>query len=250
MDNHEDIGEFTQTTVVRPDALKGRIQERPHSIFFYPAGLYDWEPLRAFNGLCDTFIYCDVLLDPERFDHGVDSLRTMQGVANVGQPQDIAITSLGCGISAYPWGNEDHNRSLERYLTAGFIAAYEEAVGMIQQPWGRQIALHIGRKESMVYCFHAEAFWCYFALFTRHNIAPKVVCLKTGGGRRFLEMDRWAAPLGRAVADSPQPELLVTNFHRQDDWPWRRMWQQYPEWDAVAYWRQHPVTWPLLPSTQ
>ncbi len=101
----------------------------------------------------------------------------------------------------------------------------------------------------MVYCFRAEAFRCYTALFTEQNVAPKVVCLKNPLRlRRFLDLDRWSAPLGRSVADSPQPELLITDLppRPECDWPWKKKWRDYPEWQATAYWRQHPVTYSFL----
>lgn len=235
--------ELTPAEFVGPlFALMNRIAERPHSVFFYPAGLYDWEPLRHFGDLCDTFIYCDVAISQESFGQGLDGLLAV-GAEKVGKPEALSAESLGLGVDDRPW--------FTRYMTPAFEAAYQEAIVIVQQhggPWGRQITVQLGRKVSTICCFRAEAFRCFLALFARHNVAPKVVCLKSAPGhRRFLDLDMWAAPLGRAVADSPQPELLVTNTQRQDDWPWQRVWQQYPAWGAVAYWRQHPITWPVLP---
>jgi hypothetical protein len=104
----------------------------------------------------------------------------------------------------------------------------------------------VGGRTLTVYCFCAEAFQWYTALFTRNNAAPKAVCLMRSieGHRRLLDMDDWDSPLGRSVADSPQPELLVTGTVRVDTWPWRQEWQQFANGQIVAYQRQHQVTLP------
>jgi hypothetical protein len=232
-------------TLTGPFFLKQAIFERPHSVFFYPAGLYDWEPLRLFGDLCRTFIYCDVAINAEHFGQGLEGLAGV-GAGIAGEPQEIWVKGdLGLGI-------DEHSGWLSRYLPPESQPAYEHAIGVLRQhggPWGRQFTCTIEGRELTVYCFRAEAFHCYAALFTQRNAAPKVVCLRRGweGQNRFLDMDSWKSPLGRAVADSPQPELLVTNLKRNDDWPWRREWKRFDDWQSVAFWRQHPVTYPVLP---
>lgn len=74
----------------------------------------------------------------------------------------------------------------------------------------------------------------------------RAVCLvrHIEGHRRFLDLDNWDAPLGRAIADSPQPELLIVDANRRDNWPWKREWQKFDGGGIVAYRRQHPVTPP------
>jgi hypothetical protein len=236
--------ELTHAVVLRPRRLIECIERRPHSLFFYPAGLYDWQPLRLFSELCQTFIYCDVAVSHEHFGQGLEGLAAI-GVRLAGEPKDISAKELGLGIDERPiW--------LRQYLPPEFNPDFEQAISLIRHhggPWGRQFSCAIAGRELSVYCLRAEAFHCYAALFARRNVAPKVVCLRRewDGQNRLLDMDSWAAPLGRAVADSPQPELLVTNTDRKDDWPWRREWKRFDDWQAVAFWRQHPVTYHVLP---
>jgi hypothetical protein len=78
-----------------------------------------------------------------------------------------------------------------------------------------------------------------------HGTAPvKAACLMRHieGHRRFLSMDGWDAPLGRAAADSPQPRLVVRGPLGHDNRPWDKKWQEFDGGEIVAYIRQRPVT--------
>ena len=155
--------------------------------------------------------------------------------------EEVAVDGeLGLSIDEHPgW--------LTRYILPQHQAAYAEAIGMAQQhggPCGRKFECSVAGRTITVYCFCAEACHCYAALFARRNAAPRAVCLKQHirGQRRFLELDDWDGPSGRAVADSPQPELLVTGTVRVDSWPWSREWGRFDGGQTVAYTRQHPVS--------
>jgi hypothetical protein len=252
---------ITDEVIEQPSVLVDRIAERP--VFFYPAGLYDWQPLRWFGHLCSVFIYCDVAIKADYFRYGWKEISGLLGAENVDEPVPIAIQNLLAGT--------ENLHAVRRYLAPEYRDAYHEAQTLVNEhggPWGTEVGCRVGGKKITVYCFRAEAFQSYTALFAMRNLAPKVVCLRhpyPGPGgfvpvpwlpnelvprynplelSRFLDLDKWAAPLGRAVADSPQPELVVTNTVRKDDWPWRREWKRFADWDAVAHWRQHPVTPP------
>jgi hypothetical protein len=239
-ESDSDLAEAIVAATMRGHALQEKITTRPGSVFFYPAGLYDNRPLRHFGSLCDTFIYCDVALDEANF---VGGLQAMVGADLAGQPEEVAVEGeLGLG-------NDDRPEWLARYLAPGYIQAHEDADQILRRlggPWGRQFKRAVERRELTIYCFRAEACRCYTALFTRHNAAPRAVCLvrHIEGHRRLLGIDNWDSPLGRAVADSPQPELVVRSAVRHDDWPWEREWGNFDNGEIRAYLRQHPVTPP------
>ena len=226
----------------KPQSLCNAITERPNSVFFYPAGLYDGRPLRYFSSLCDTFIYCDVAFRPDELVGGLQPMMADAG-AELHLPlnvEEVAVVGeLGLGIDERPdW--------LLRYIAPQYQDQYAEAMTIVQQhggPSGRKFECVIAGRTITVYCFCAEACHCYAALFSRNNVAPRAVCLKrpVQGHRRFLDMDNWDAPLGRAVADSPQPELVVRGAVREDNWPWNEQWQQFDNGQIVAYGRQHEV---------
>lgn len=223
--------------------LKRSITERPNSVFFYPAGLYDGSVLRHFSSLCDTFIYCDMAFKPGGLVGGLQPMMA-QAEAELSLPLNVeevvAQGELGLGIDERPdW--------LMRYIAPQHQAAYDEATVIVRQhggPAGSKFQCRVAGRTITVYCFCAEAFHCYAALFTRQNAAPRAVCLKrpVQGLRRLLDMEDWQGPLGRAVADSPQPELLVLDADRRDTWPWKKEWKRFDGGQTVAYMRQHPVT--------
>ncbi len=204
----------------KPQSLGSAITERRNSVFFYPAGLPDASRLPYFSSFCDTFIYCDVAFDPDMLIGNVQAMMAQAG-AELPLPlnvEEVAVDGeLGLGIDKRPdW--------LMRYISPQYQGQYEEAVAIVRQhggPSGRKFECVIAGRRITVYCFCAEACHCYAALFTRQNAAPRAVCLKRAveGHRRFLDMDNWHGPLGRAVADSPQPELVVRGAVREDNWP-------------------------------
>lgn len=240
-DAHE-AAEFMRP-IENAEALVRKIKQRPNSVFFYPAGLYDGGPLRHISNLCDTFIYSDVAFRPDQIIGGLQPMMA-QAIAEMRVPLNIEEVplepELGLGIDEQPdW--------LMRYIVPQYKDQYAAAVAIVRQhggPSGRKFECVVGGRTITIYCFCAEACHCYAALFARQNAAPRAVCLKQQirGQRRFLDMDKWDAPLGWAVADSPQPEILVVEPDRQDDWPWNKKWNTPADWQAVAYLRQHPVT--------
>lgn len=231
--------------VLQASSLVRKISESPHSCFFYPAGLPDRLPLGYFADLCDTFIYCDVAFRPEGLIGQLQAMMAQAGaeLAIQGSGDEIAVEGqLGLAIDERPdW--------LRRYVAPNYLAQYDEAVQIVKNhggPSGRKVECRIAGKLISLYFFCAEAGQCYAALFSRQNAAPKAVCLKqpNPGQRRFVGIDDWDGPLGRAVADSPQPELLVTGAVRADDWPWNTEWRRFDNGQLVAYRRQHRAgTW-------
>jgi len=121
--------------------LQETITQRPAPIFFYPAGSYDGRPLRHFADLCDTFIYCDVALDENKF---LGELQGMVGADLISEPEVIIIDGeLGLGI-------DDHPEWLLRYLAPAYLPGYLATNQIIRQhggPWGRQFRCAIQRKR-------------------------------------------------------------------------------------------------------
>lgn len=226
-------------------ALVQKIKESPTSVFFYPAGLYDGSVLRHFSRGCETFIYCDVVFNPNDLEHRLPEMIAAAG-AELPLPLNVEEVAVEVELGL---GTDEHPDWLMRYISPQYQAAYDEAIGIVNAPEhggpsGRKFDCAIAGRTITVYCFCAEACHCYAALFSRNNVAPRAVCLKQHiqGHRRFLDMDDWDAPLGRAVADSPQPELLVTGTVRVDSWPWKKESGRFDDGQIVAYMRQHPVS--------
>ena len=237
--------EFMRPTGSAWELLR-RIKEHPNSVFFYPSGLPDGSPLRHFANLCDTFIYCDVAFKPDELVCHLQPMMTAAG-AELALPLDVEEVAVQGELGL---GTDERPDWLMRYISPQYENQYAEAVGIVHQhggPSGRKFECFIAGQKITIYCFCAEACHCYAALLTRHNAAPRAVCLKQHiqGQRRLLDIDNWYGPLGRAVADSPQPELVVRGAVKHDDWPWKRETGQFDNGQIRAYRRQHPVTPPV-----
>lgn len=230
---------MTPTEFLEPlmtaSAIKASIKDSPHSVFFYPAGLYDGSPLCHFSDLCTTFIYCDVAFNPAEL---VGGMQTM--MAQVGAEFTLPLGIEEIGVSEFGFSTDKHPDCFGRHMSPQYRAGYEEVATIVRQhggPSGRKFECRIKGRSITVICLCAESALCYAALFTRQNVAPRAVCLKQHipDQRRLAGIDEWYGPLGRAVADSPQPEFVVTGHAREDDWPWQTEARRFDKGQLVAY---------------
>lgn len=206
-------------------------------IFYYPACCMDWSPLYRFTHLCDTFVYCDYLVNERQFPN-------CQKLSEEIFPEHSSVV----------FGNiTDLYQETVRELVALDPESADDFCN-VDVPWGKVIDLtrHVGnlaRKLRLLY-FGAEGVTLYKNLFNKRSIAPRVICLKQCqdgmGGLNWTSFLRWDGPLGRAVRDNRErPEFIVSayphepnspsrppdpNGHRYD-WPWSQEWQSH-SWRA------------------
>jgi len=138
---------------------------------FFPASGLDFEPLRRFSNLCDTFVFADWGYQPDEVEAAVERLGG--GLELAGEPQVIGKAELG-EDAALPPGFR---------LLPEERVAYESRVGEVLVrlvPWAREFRLrrHFGEVErelTLVYVA-AEGLATYAAVYGQHGAVPLVLC--------------------------------------------------------------------------
>lgn len=199
-----------------------------HRVFFYPAcgslvkgaAPVDWEPLRRFTHLCDTFVFSDYLSPPYG---STDAVRAHLSDAI---PLDAGLRSE----ESVPL----HGKTVAGLADPGGLPW---DVPRVEHPWGEYIRLtrtvaHVQRTLHLFY-FASEAVTLYANLFTKRGIAPRILCfLHADGPFNWTRFNPWHGPLGRAVWENPlRPEIVVTHEAPPSyDWPWSRLWGTHQGW--------------------
>jgi len=200
----------------------------PGRVFYYPACEVDWSPLFRFTHDCDTFIFADWRMDPERFRHCL-----WEQLPNTWVGRGLAVRDHE-PISAADWRFLAEARSFTRDQPPNPVVA---PCRDSPQTWGEKVHLVrtvAGRPRHLTFLYlRAEGLSLYHALFASRGRAPRYLCLKRCGGGLgggWTNFNIWREPFGRLVEKSgARPEFLVNEGTH--DWPdYRRVWHQAPYW--------------------
>ncbi|MEI8292000.1 MAG: hypothetical protein WCH99_21220 [Verrucomicrobiota bacterium] len=193
-----------------------------NGVFFYPACGFDWEPIRRFSGVCDTFIYCDYAFGLKKVVAELEQL-----------PSAIRIKSA----AIIP---QDFVQAMthDSQLPPGRRAQIE--------PWGFHLSLtcHATKTPKQLHLLYlaVEGVTLYANLFTRHAHpflkrvwAPEYLCIKNNGrfGNEWTDFLIWENPLGQEVArNEKKPKFVVTDrlYGGSYNWPWNQLWMTFRTW--------------------
>jgi hypothetical protein len=171
-----------------------------HRVFYYPACLFDWRPLRWFNSICDVFIYCDWMNRPETVRQKLEQI-DIPGFDEVTLEYPPPIVSEGIqrftNMDNLPWDIAD--RAEDNRAAWGELVKLRNANGQENEDlW-------------LVY-FSGHPVTAYQSLFTAKKTAPRLVCLRHSTSfpaenwRNFVSAE---GPLLTAIGANPERPWYV-----------------------------------------
>jgi hypothetical protein len=190
-------------------------------VFYYPGSGQEWEPLRRLTHLCDTFIFCD-------WNVAAESVTGDFGLAGV---ETDSIIPLCKEDVAYLANRNPLPRSVQQGGGASVGGPAEP-----WEPWGKyaQLRRTVGGVTRKLHFFYLamDGITAYFNLFAPHKMAPRVLCMKFGGGPNAALFWNWAdGLLGRIIRGvGAFPEQMVGVGGPRSNWPYPSLWQQFPGW--------------------